>query len=498
MKQLTGVDASFLYMETSTSVGHVSGLAVFDKPDLAGWSAYEALRHQIELRLPLLDPLRRRLVEVPFQLDHPFWIRDPDFNLEYHLRESAVAPPGDDRRLEELVSRLISRPLDRAHPLWECYVIEGLPDNRFALLTKLHHATIDGASGAEFMTMLFDDSPGAAEEVLVDDWFPDAVPTPLEVLRQELTEVLHKPGKLARLGVRTARAVGDLTRNRGITGLAEASRQLPNPMGMLSRRPSLDRDEPPEVPERAAPPTPFNGAITPHRRLAIRSTPLADVKAIKNGLGATVNDVVLAICSGALRTYLEEHKALPHQPLVAMIPVSIRTGEEEDRWTNRVSAIFTPIPTDVDDPVERVRAVHDAMEIAKDRFSLLPADVITDYAQFAPPALATRAIRMATRLKIGDRMNPPFNLVISNVPGPRTPLYLAGAQLAHYYPVSTIVEGQGLNITVQSYVDRLDFGLVADRDLVPDLDHFADLLVAEIDTLTTATNKAVKKSAAKR
>lgn len=498
MKQLTGVDATFLYMETSTSVGHVSGLSIFEKPAVEGWSAYEALRRQIEMRLPLLDPLRRRVVEVPFQLDHPFWIRDPDFDLDYHLRETAVAPPGDDRRLEEVVSRIISRPLDRAHPLWEAYVIEGLPDNRFAVLTKVHHATIDGASGAEFMTILFDDTADAiarAEEIADDEWIPEAVPTPLEVLRQELTEVMRKPGKLARLQVRTIRAVGELTRNRGLTGLAEASRQLPNPMGMLSKRPSPDRDEPPEVPDRAAPPTPFNGAITAHRRLAIRSTPLADVKAIKNGLGATVNDVVLAVCSGALRTYLEEHQALPHQPLVAMIPVSIRTGEEEDRWTNRVSAIFTPIPTDVDDPIARIAAVHDAMEIAKDRFSLLPADVITDYAQFAPPALATRAIRMATSLKIGDRMNPPFNLVISNVPGPRAPLYLAGAKLAHYYPVSTIVEGQGLNITVQSYVDRLDFGLLADRDLVPDVDHLADLLVAEIDTLMAATNEIVAAAA---
>ena len=159
MKQLTGVDASFLYMETSSSFGHVSGLSVFEKPDVAGWSAYDALRAQIEHRLPLLEPLRRRVVEVPFELDHPYWIRDPDFDLDYHVRETAVPPPGDDAQLANLVARIVGRPLDRSHPLWEAYVIEGLPDDRFAILTKIHHATVDGASGAEFMSIMFDDAP---------------------------------------------------------------------------------------------------------------------------------------------------------------------------------------------------------------------------------------------------------------------------------------------------------------------------------------------------
>ena len=384
----------------------------------------------------------------------------------------------------------MGRPLDRSHPLWEAYVIEGLPDSQFALLTKIHHATVDGAAGAEFMAILFADAGADDAETMPDTWEPEAVPSAPDIMRRALTDVLRKPGKLARLQVRSVIAVGELTRNRGLVGLAEASRSLPNPVGMVRRRAPIEPDVPPTVPSGTAPPTPFNRAITPHRRVAIRTAPLATVKDIKNALGATVNDVVLAVCSGALRSYLEEHRALPSNPLVAMIPVSIRTGDEEDRWTNRVSAIFAPIPTDQSDPIARVGAVHEAMDVAKERFTLLPADVLTEYSQFAPPALATRAIRMASRLKVGDRLNPPFNLVVSNVPGPRQPLFLAGARLEHYYPVSTIIEGQGLNITVQSYVDALDFGLVACRELVPDLDVLADLLLAELDLLATEAGVA--------
>ncbi len=211
-----------------------------------------------------------------------------------------------------------------------------------------------------------------------------------------------------------------------------------------------------------------------------------DLKAIKTAGEATLNDVVMAACAGALRSYLIGHQALPDSPLVAMVPVSIRTGQETDRWTNRVSSLFPPLPTDAADPIERLRRVRESMNEAKELFTLLPADVLTEYADFAPPALALRAARMSTRLRIADRMNPPFNLVISNVPGPRHGLYLSGAEMQHYYPVSTISEGQGLNITLQSYRDTIDFALVACRELVPDVDLIADLLIEEIGVLADA------------
>ncbi|HUF33081.1 MAG TPA: wax ester/triacylglycerol synthase family O-acyltransferase [Acidimicrobiales bacterium] len=491
MKQLTGLDATFLYMETGTTFGHVNGLSVFRRPDDPDWSPYEAFRRQLERRIPLLEPLRRRVVEVPFQLDHPYWIEDPDFDLDYHLRSNALPAPGDDRALAALVGRIIGRPLDRAHPLWETHVIEGLEGDRFAVLTKIHHATVDGASGAELMTILFDPAPDTPDEGIPDDdRRPEPVPSPATVLGRALVDMAGKPRKLVRLQLRSLRALGELTRNRGLTGLVDLASSVPNP---LLRRPASEEEPDTATPPRTgrAPATPFNRSITPHRRLELRNASLDDVKAIKNALGATVNDVIMAVCAGGLRRYLQAHDALPADPLVAMIPVSIRTGEEEERWTNRVSAIFSSIPTDVDDPVARVWKVHHAMEAAKDRFLLMPADVMTDYTQFSPPALATRAMRLATRLKIGDRLNPPFNLVISNVPGPRSPLYLAGAELEHYYPVSTIGEGQGLNITVQSYLDRLDFAFVGCRELLPDLDLLADLVLDELAGLLATAQAGV-------
>ncbi len=490
MQQLSGVDASFLYMETGRAWGHVSGLAVFHRPDKPDWSAYDALSSRLTAILPQLEPFRRRLVEVPLQLDHPYWVEDPEFDLEFHVRDTAVPPPGTDEKLAALVARLIARPLDRSHPLWEVYVIEGLSDDRFAVLTKLHHATIDGAAGAELMALMY--QPEGSGPAVPADAAPlpkaGPLPSPAVVLGRALTDVVRKPTKFARLQVRSIQALGELTRNQGLTGLAELMRTLPNPVGaQIGRRRRVDEngDGAPSPPVVSAPITPFNGAISPNRRVALRSVSLEDVKQFKRVAGFTVNDVVMAACAGALRTYLDEKNALPDQPLVAMVPVSIRTGTESDPWTNRVSAIFPPIPTDQADPMTRMRKVHESMNEAKERFKLMPADVLTQYADFAPPALAIRAASVASQLRVADRVRPPFNLVISNVPGPRRALTLDGAPLQHYYPVSTITDGQGLNITLQSYQDILDFSLVADRQLVPDVDHLADLLEQEFAELHT-------------
>ena len=488
MKQLSGVDASFLYMESGTSFGHVSGLAIFARPDDPDWSPYEVLRERLARHLPDMEPLRRRLVEVPLQLDHPFWIEDPDLDLEFHLRESALPAPGTDDKLVQLVARLVGRAMDRGHPLWEVYVIEGLSEDRFAVLTKLHHATIDGALGAELMKIIYDhqpDAPGDPAEAALPP--AERMPSPAQVLSWALLGMVRKPDKFVRLQVRALRALGELTRNRGLTGLADLARTIPNPVGArVAARRERTADGPPAPPETVAPPTPFNAAITPHRRVAVRSVPLDDIKAIKQRAGTTVNDVVMAVCAGALRQYLLDRDALPDRPLVGMVPVSTRTGAEADPWTNRVSAMFPMLPTTSADPVDRLRQMQQIMIEAKDRFALVPADVLTDYAEFAPPALFIRAARVASQMRLADRFNAPFNLVISNVPGPRHPLYLGRAPMLHYYPISTIVEGQGVNITVQSYCDTLDFGLVACRELVPDLEELADLLVEEITVLAKA------------
>ncbi len=491
MKQLTGLDATFLHMETASQFGHVSSLCVYEKPS-DDYEPLVAFRRQVDRRLHMLEPLRRRLVEVPLGLDHPYWIEDPDFDLDFHIRHTAVPPPGDEAQLEDLVARLIGRPLDRAHPLWEMYVIEGLPDDRFAVLTKIHHATVDGASGAELTMLILDDSPDAGGDYVPDTgWTPEPAPSDAQVLVRAGANLLRKPGRALLLSARALRELGETTRN---PIMIEAARQwrrsLRGPLGRvlnIGRKRDEERDPPPPtLPVEGAPRTPFNGPITPHRKVAFKTASLQTVKDIKNALGATVNDVVMAVCAGAIRTYLEKRGELPNAPLVAMIPVSIRTGEETDKWTNRVSGLLSLLPTNEPDPVERVRLVHDAMVSAKLLFDAIPAETLTDFAQFPSPAIFMRATRMAVRWRLADRMNPPANLVISNVPGPREPLYAAGAKLLHYYPVSTIVDGQGLNVTVQSYLDSLDFGLVSCRELVPDVGDLADEIAREIGVLADA------------
>jgi WS/DGAT/MGAT family acyltransferase len=490
VKQLSGLDASFLYLETGAQFGHVSSLSIYERPDDPDYEPLSSWRHQIERRLHLLEPLRRKLRNVPFSLDHPFWVDDPDFDLDFHVRHTAVAPPGSDHQIAELVARIVGRPLDRRRPLWESYVIEGLPDDRFGILTKVHHATIDGAAGAELLVLMLDgDVEGDEIEPPESAWVPTPVPSDTEVLARAAASLVRKPARAVVLATRTARELGTATRNPVLVSAANQVRDsLRGPVGALF---NIGRTRAPEgqsvgpLPTSGAPRTPFNAAITAHRRFAYGSTSLDAVKGIKNVLGATVNDVVMAVCAGGLRTWLLAHDALPDKPLLAMVPVSIRTGEETEKWTNRVSGIVAAIPTDEPDPVRRVELVHEAMVGAKDLFDAVPADALTDFAQFPPPAVFARAMRTATRLT--TRFALPVNVVISNVPGPRTPLYTAGARLQHYYPVSTIVDGQGLNITVQSYLDTLDFGLIACRELVPDLWTMLDAILDDLRALGKVT-----------
>jgi WS/DGAT/MGAT family acyltransferase len=494
MKQLTGLDATFLHLETSAQFGHVSSLSVYSLPDTAGYRPFDAWRAQLQQRLPLLEPLRRRLAEVPLGLDHPYWVADPAFDLDFHVRHTAVPPPGTDDQLAALAGRLVSRPLDRRRPLWLSYVIEGLAERRFAVLTIIHHATIDGASGVELMTLMLDDHPqGGTVPLETDSWTPERAPGDLEMLARGALGLARKPARGLLLAAWTARELGRATRNPVLVRTAnEVRRSLRGPLGTvfnLGRHRPEEPDQPPALPSVRPPRTPFNGPITPHRKLAIRSTSLDTVKQIKSALGVSLNDVVMAACAGGLRTWLDRRGALPADPLVALVPVSVRTGRETDRWTNRVSMLSAVLPTEEPDPVRRVRRVHDSMASSKEIFSAFPAERLTDFAEFPPPAVFARAMRLSARLGLGSRLTP-GNLVISNVPGPRTPLYAAGARLEHYYPVSTIVEGQGLNITVQSYLDRLDWGLVSCAELVPDVDVLLGDILDELDTLASVAGTA--------
>lgn len=482
MKQLTGLDATFLYMETPTTYGHVNGLSIYRRPS-DDFDPYAAVRAKFESMIGDLAPLRRRLVEVPLGLDHPWWIDDPHFDLDYHVRHMSLAPPGRDDQLADQVCRIVARPMDRTRPLWEIYVIEGLPDGRWATLFKGHHAAIDGANGVIVMTLMNDTDPDAPPPGPGAPWEPEPIPSDWELLDRALRHLATNPLKAVRTQMRIAREIAE---SAGITGVAPAIEQARSALKRLAA-PRDDGRSRVSLPSATAPPTPWNHTISRHRRFAMRSAPLDDIKALKTAVGGTVNDVVMAICAGALRAYLLGHDALPDRPLRAMVPVSIRTGQEEDPWTNRVSALFVDLPTDVDDPLERVARCSESMRRAKRVHDMVPAASLVDLTQNASPILAAAAMRLASQVHLADRVASPVNVVISNVPGPRQPLYFAGARLEHYIPVSTITDAVGLNITVHSYLDTLDFGLIACRELVPDLWDMVDLHLAEIDHLFGAT-----------
>ncbi|BAN03730.1 WS/DGAT/MGAT family O-acyltransferase [Ilumatobacter coccineus] len=488
MKQLTGLDVSFLVMETPTTYGHVNGLSIYERPS-DDFDPFTEVRKRLSIMVDHLEPLRRKLVEVPFELDRPYWIEDADFDIDFHVRHLGLAPPGATDQLAEQVARIVGRKMDRSRPLWEAYVIEGLADGRWALLQKTHHATIDGASGVIMLKMFTEDSPDEVYGYEHQPWVGEEPPSRAEMLQRAARNLALNPLRGVRLGLSMVRDVADAAGVSSVSGAVTTARKQ---LGAISKRndPSHATETDGSsvmIPLTPAPPTPWNHTVTPHRRFAMRSMQLSNLKRLKEATGGTLNDVVMAICAGALREYLIRHEALPDDPLRAMVPVSIRTGKEEDPWTNRVSAIVAELPTNCADPLERVGLCRDAMQTAKRQFELVPAEALAEATTYTSPVIAASAARLMQRLKFADRINTPINVVISNVPGPRQALYFAGAKLDAYIPVSTISDGVGLNITVHSYEDRMDFGLISDRELVPDLWDLVDLHIEEIHRLFEAT-----------
>jgi WS/DGAT/MGAT family acyltransferase len=475
MQQLTGLDAAFLALDSPTAYGHVGSVSILDPPEGGEALTLERLTELIESRLHLVPPFRRRLVEVPFGLDQPYWIEDPDFDIEFHVRELALPAPGDDHQLAVQAVRLHARPLDRRRPLWETYLIHGLQGGRQAIYVKVHHAAIDGVSGNDLLAALMDTSPEPREIDEPDPWRPETEPGAAQLLARSAASLATKPVRAARVSVDIVRSLPAIVGSPARPWLPLIDRFL------LRRNRGVVLSAPPLI----APSTPFNKNIGPHRRWAFTSVPLAEVKAIKNAAGVTVNDVVMALCAGALRTWLQKHDALPDGPLVAAVPVSIRTEEQKGTHGNRVSAVITSLPTHLAEPAARLAAVHEGMRVAKEQHNALPADLLTDIAEFSMPALANQANRLATRLRLLERV-PPFNLIISNVPGPNVDLYLAGARLDGIYPLSAIADGQGLNLTVLGSNGKLNFGALADRDLVPDVGLIIDALKDDIAMLSAA------------
>jgi diacylglycerol O-acyltransferase len=475
MQQLTGLDAAFLAMETPAMYGHVGSICILDPSTAASPLTLAHVTELIESRLHLIPPFRRRLVTVPLGLDQPYWIEDPDFDIEYHVRELALPAPGDDQQLAEQAARLHARHLDRRRPLWELYLIHGLSDNRIAIYTKVHHAAIDGVSGNDILAAVLDITPEGRPPEDVPERVVESEPSALSMIARSAWSLAGNP-------IRGARLTYSLARTLPTLAASPARPRLPVIDRLLGRDANVVLNNSPGL---RAPATPFNKPIGPHRRWSFRTVPFEDVRAVKNASGTTVNDVVMALCAGALRRYLLDHDALPDVPLISAVPVSVRTEEQKGTGGNRVSTMMAALPTNLEDPSERLQAAHEAMRAAKEQHGAMPADLLADVTQFAMPALAGQAARLSARLRLLERINP-FNLIISNVPGPNVPLYYAGAKLLTYYPLSAIAEGQGLNITVMSYGGGLHFGLIADRDLVPDLDVMAGYLVDELKVLVHA------------
>jgi diacylglycerol O-acyltransferase / wax synthase len=474
MRRLSGIDASFLYLETPNNHMHIGAVYLIDPEGDPTAGSFERISAMITDRLHTLPPFRWRLVEVPFGLHHPLWINDPDFDIENHLRRSALPAPGGPLELAEYAAQFMARPLDRSRPLWELEVVEGLADGKVALISKTHHAAIDGASGAELTAALFDLSPAVGKvDPPTKPWKADRVPSEVETLAYAMRSLSQQPAELARAVKRTSETAMNLRKQ----GKGEAA-------GLF-----------------AAPRTSFNQPITPHRKFAYGEMTLDDVKMIRSAFGGTVNDVVLAVCSGALRRYLEDRNELPAESLIAMVPMSVRGSSEQSTMGNRISQLLVRLATDEPDAVKRLERIQAETRAAKDQNRAIGADVLSDWAQFAAPAVAARAARLYSTMGLANRHKPIYNVTISNVPGPQFPLYCAGAKLTQWYPMGPIFDGIGLNMTVMSYLGKVYLGLLACRETMAGVwDLAADVHLEVAELLAAAapvsTRKAPPKQAA--
>lgn len=463
MQRLSGMDASHLSMETATTPMHVVGVLILDLgPGADPGSKFEVAKAMLAERIHLMPAFRRRLVEVPLGLDFPRWVDDPDFDLEQHVQRVAVPPPGDLRALGRLVGDIAGRRLDRGRPLWELWVVEGLEGGQVAIVTKVHHAAIDGASGADLMVNLFDLTPEVrAVDPPTAAFAGERAPSDLRLLGTALVRQAFVP---LRAATQLGRSAGNLAGTaRRALGRGDGGATLPF----------------------SAPRTPFSGALTPHRAVAFARVPLADLKDLKNAYGGKVNDVILALTSHALRGWLLDHGGLPDKPLVASCPISVRK-EGAEAATNQISAMLVPLPVHLADPGEALREIIASTKRSKDLANALGAETLQDWAEFLAPRLFNSAMQLYSTMRLGNLHRPLQNLIVSNVPGPPLPLYCAGARVEAIYPMGPLLPGAGLNITVLSNMGNVDVGMMACRETVPDLWDIADAFPAAVATLGSA------------
>jgi diacylglycerol O-acyltransferase / wax synthase len=473
MRSLVGMDAAFLSLETPTTPMHVGVALVLDPPEgrrslFSPETRYAQIRRVIEQRLHLVGPMRQRAVRVPFGLHHPVWVEDPDFELDDHLSRASLPSPGGKAELDAFVASVMSRQLDPDRPLWEMHVVEGLAGERTALVAKVHHAILDGVSGASVLAAFLDLNPRSRVVALPQEWHPGALPSNAQMLKHAASSLAHQPGTTLSTLQAGVEAVADLgMHNRELSGRGEQA-----PPGFFS-----------------APRTTFNGAVSNRKRFTSLSVPLEDVKLVGSVFEATVNDVVLACVSGGLRLLLAARGESIDQPLVAMVPVSTRPQGEGEALGNQISGMLVSLASDIEEPVRRLDAIAESARVAKEQEKLHRGRFIGDLAQLALPALTTRLARAVAGTRLFDKVRPPFNVTVSSVRGPDFSLFCAGSRVVDLYPVGPIAEGIGLNVTVFSYLDRVHFGLFGCRKLLPELeelgthidDALAELLACALD-----------------
>ncbi|WP_234026833.1 wax ester/triacylglycerol synthase family O-acyltransferase [Erythrobacter sp. HKB08] len=486
MRQLQGMDASFVALETRNSPMHIGSILIYN-PETApgGFVRFKDILGFLDDRMKMSKTLRQRLVRVPFDLDYPYWVEDPDFDLEYHVRHVALPKPGDWRQLCIQAARIFARPLDLERPPWEFTVVEGLdnvegiPKGSYAYITKVHHAAIDGMSGIDLMEVTHTLNPGDPPPDFPDTWKPEKIPNAVELLGKSYFNAMTNPLKQLEVAAKAA------------PGIANAIK------GLVTKEFDLSR-------EMIAPKTRFNRKISPHRVVEGRSFPLAEIKAIRALVpDSKVNDVFLAIIGGAMRRYLESKKELPDKTLTAMAPISVRSSGEKGDMGNQVAAMVAPLGTHIADAAERLAYVHNRTTNSKAMTDAIGARNMTEVSKVSPALYMALGAQLYTRLSLANRgVGPIFTTVVTNVPGPPVPIYSAGARLESMMGLICLTDGMGLAHVVQSYTKEATISFTADREMMPDPEFYVECIEKSFEELKAAAAKAAdpktkKKPAAK-
>jgi diacylglycerol O-acyltransferase / wax synthase len=459
MDRLSGLDAMFLYLETASTPMHIAGLAICEPPKGYHGHPFEEFKAQVISRLHEIPSFSRVLHNQPLRLDHPVWVTADSIDLDYHFRKAALPKPGNRKQLMTMVEHLHTQLLDRKRPLWQYHVIEGLEDGRFALYMKTHHACLDGGGGVMALDIVSDREPKPREPYPKPDVrFQTRKPGFFEMLGHAFGSVIQQQVEMVAATPKAIRAIRNVVRS-----------------AIKDRTWDLNAIKP-------APRTIFNGRVGRRRAFGTASLPVSEFKLMGKAAGATLNDIVLTICAGGLRRYLSERNQMPEDSLVAAVPVSMREVGDTS-MANQVASIFPRIGSHIADPLERLKYVAESTKRAKSQMSDVREIVPRDFSMFGAPAIAPLVWQIVERTSVTDIVPPMMNVAISNVPGSRRPMYFAGIEVKEFYPVSIATHGVGLNITVQSYVDRLDFGLTTCRDICPDVQKLTDMIVDEFNDL---------------